>query len=252
MPTTAVRTINLTQGYGETPIIKNLTLDIPHGVFGLLGPNGAGKTTLLRTLATAIAPRSGEIVLLDRTVKNDRDAREVRRHLGYLPQEFGYHPNFTVHEFISYCAWLRRIPSALTREVVTEAIMAVDLGAQAKTKMKNLSGGMLRRAGIAQAILGGTRLVLLDEPTVGLDPEQRLAFRDLIRKVSGRATVVLSTHLVEDVAAVCDNLLIIADGEPVFTGSPRELRDLSSEGARGDTELERGYTAALHRDKAGI
>ncbi|WP_436760858.1 ATP-binding cassette domain-containing protein [Streptosporangium sp. V21-05] len=241
----------LTQGYGSNPIIEGLSIDIDHGVIGLLGPNGAGKTTLLRTLATVLPPKSGHLSLFGHELKRDADVRAVRRHLGYLPQDFGYYPGFSVYEFVRYCAWLRKIPGRQAHKATMDALEAVDLGNKARTKMKALSGGMLRRAGIAQAIIGDVRLVLLDEPTVGLDPEQRLEFRELTRRVSGDATVVLSTHLVEDVAAVCDRLLVMSKGTIVFSGTPQKLIGASVSGARGDTELERGYTSVLRGGEVG-
>ncbi|MBB5075394.1 ATP-binding cassette domain-containing protein [Nonomuraea endophytica] len=245
----AIRTDNLTQGYGGNPIIENLTIEIDGGIVGLLGPNGAGKTTLLRTLATVLPPRSGQVQLFGKSLDGDADVRAARRHLGFLPQEFGYYPNFSLYEFVRYCLWLRQVPGRRAREAAMDAIEAVDLGDQAKTKMKALSGGMLRRAGIAQAVAGGVRLVLLDEPTVGLDPEQRLAFRELMRRVSAEATIVLSTHLVEDVAAICDRLHVIASGAFGFSGTPDELIGAAVDGARGDTELERGYISVLRDER---
>ncbi|MCG5220570.1 ATP-binding cassette domain-containing protein [Streptosporangium soli] len=240
---------DLAQGYGVTPFINGLTFDISQGIVGLLGPNGAGKTTLLRTVATVLPPRGGTVTVLGRKLERKKDILTARRRLGYLPQDFGYYPSFTVYEFVRYCAWLRRIPRRRVREATMTALESVDLADKARVRMKALSGGMLRRAGIAQAVVGDVGLVLLDEPTVGLDPEQRLAFRQLIRTLSDRATIVLSTHLVEDVAAVCDRLAIMSDGRIVYTGTPAELAASSAPNAQGDTAIERGYISVL-RDGA--
>ncbi|GAB2443802.1 ABC transporter ATP-binding protein [Streptosporangium sandarakinum] len=235
----------LAQGYGSRRIISGLSMRAARGAVGLLGPNGAGKTTLLRTLATVTPPRQGKIRIFGQELRTDADVREARRSIGYLPQDFGCHPGFSVYEFVRYCAWLRMVPERTAGKAALRALDQVGLAAMRSRKMKELSGGMLRRAGIAQAIVGEVKLVLLDEPTVGLDPEQRLEFRDLIREISGEAAVVLSTHLVEDVAAACGTLYVIRDGAVVFSGTPQQLTDRAAPDGRGDTPLERDYTTAL-------
>ncbi|MFC4058670.1 ATP-binding cassette domain-containing protein [Planomonospora corallina] len=236
---------NLVQGYGSRQVISGLSMRVAQGAVGLLGPNGAGKTTLLRTLATVTPPASGTLRILGRELRRDSDVREIRRAIGYLPQDFGYHPGFSVYEFVRYCAWLRSVPDRSAGKATLRALDQVGLAGMRSRKMKELSGGMLRRAGIAQAIVGDVKLVLLDEPTVGLDPEQRLEFRDLIREVSADAAVVLSTHLVEDVAAACGTLHVIREGAVVFSGTPRQLAEHAVPGGRGDTPLERGYMTVL-------
>ncbi|MEV6209775.1 ATP-binding cassette domain-containing protein [Kitasatospora sp. NPDC051914] len=247
MATTPVaRLAGLTQGYGSRRIIKGLDLSIQPGVTGLLGPNGAGKTTLFRTLATIAPPRDGVLELFGKPVAGERDVREVRRRIGYLPQDFGYYPAFSVHDFVQYCAWLREVPSAQASSATEAALSAVGLADRARDRMKSLSGGMLRRAGIAAAIVGSPSLLLLDEPTVGLDPAQRLDFRDLIRSLArAGAAVVLSTHLVEDVGAACDTVLVLRDGEVVHHGTPQQLAELAAPTAPGDSPLERGYMTVL-------
>ncbi|MFC4517324.1 ATP-binding cassette domain-containing protein [Streptomyces ehimensis] len=236
----------LTQGYGGRHIIKDLDLSIQSGVTGLLGPNGAGKTTLLRTLATIAPPQSGQLELFGRPVTNERQARRVRRRIGYLPQDFGYYPAFSITDFVRYCAWLREVPSRKTESATREALAAVGLADRARDRMKSLSGGMLRRAGIAAAIVGSPSLLLLDEPTVGLDPAQRLDFRELIRSLARTGTaVVLSTHLVEDIGATCDTVLVLSDGQMRHSGTPQELAELATPTAPGDSPLERGYMTVL-------
>jgi len=234
----------LDQGYGKIRVISDLDLEIGAGVLGLLGPNGAGKTTLLRTLATVIPPRAGQLDICGDSIVSERAVRRARRNIGYLPQNFGYYPAFSVYEFVRYCAWLRGAPPRDAHELTTQAIDAVGLTDRSSVRMKSLSGGMLRRAGIATAILGSPRLLLLDEPTVGLDPAQRLEFRSLIRSLTGVA-VVLSTHLVEDVSAVCDDVAVMLNGRFVFRGSPEMLSDAAADGAVGDSSLERGYMTVL-------
>lgn len=156
-----------------------------------------------------------------------------------------------MYDFVRYCAWLREVPSTRTHAATLEAIDRVGLGDRIKAKMKALSGGMLRRAGIAAALVGSPRLVLLDEPTVGLDPAQRLEFRELIRSLADTA-VVLSTHLVEDVNAVCDEVAVMTEGTFAFRGTPVQLGDLARPDMPGDTALERGYMTALAGRTAGI
>ena len=238
----------ITQAYGRNEIIHSLNLQIPQGVFGLLGPNGSGKSTLLRTLATVAPPRTGRLEILGHEVSSDGDARKVRRHVGYLPQDFGFIPSFSVLDFVRYCAWLRRIPKRTAKRSTVHAVESVGLEREANRKMGSLSGGMLRRAGIAAAIVGRPAVILLDEPTVGLDPEQRLDFRNLLRELSDSA-VILSTHLVEDVAAVCDRVVVMIDGTLQFRGTPRELQQLGNQPGPGDSSLERGYMAVIDTQK---
>ncbi|MEU4096683.1 ATP-binding cassette domain-containing protein [Streptomyces sp. NPDC026673] len=236
----------LTQGYGARRIIEDLNLSIQPGVTGLLGPNGAGKTTLFRTLATITPPQGGGLELFGKPVTSERDVRQVRRRIGYLPQDFGYYPGFSIADFVRYCAWLREVPSKEAESATEEALAAVGLTDRARDRMRSLSGGMLRRAGIAAAIVGSPSLLLLDEPTVGLDPAQRLDFRDLIRSLArAGAAIVLSTHLVEDVSAACDTVLVLSDGQVVHSGTPQQLVELATPTAPGDTPLERGYMTVL-------
>jgi ABC-type multidrug transport system ATPase subunit len=214
-------------------------------VFGLLGPNGAGKTSLLRMMATAAAPTSGTLRLLDRDPRVHSQRREIRRRLGYLPQNPGYYPGFTVTEFVEYFALLKEMPTALVPAAVATAVERVGLADSSHARLRTLSGGMLRRAAIAQAIVNEPELLLLDEPTAGLDPEQRVTFRALLRELGQRATVVVSTHLVEDVGAACGQLALIDHGRIVFHGTPDELTARGANHDTGDAPLERGYTAVL-------
>ncbi|MFD4835752.1 ATP-binding cassette domain-containing protein [Streptomyces uncialis] len=242
----------LAQGYGGRRVIEDLDLSLQPGVTGLLGPNGAGKTTLLRTLATIAPPRSGRLELFGGPVTNERQARRARRRIGYLPQDFGYYPAFSLTDFVRYCAWLREVPSRNVDSATREALAAVGLAGRARDRMKSLSGGMLRRAGIAAAIVGSPSLLLLDEPTVGLDPAQRLDFRELIRSLARAGTaVVLSTHLVEDVGAACDTVLVLDDGRVRHSGPPQGLAALATSTAPGDSPLERGYMTALGNHRPG-
>jgi ABC-2 type transport system ATP-binding protein len=235
---------DLTQGYGGKEVISGLNLELTPGVLGLLGPNGAGKTTLLRTLATILPPRKGTLEICNQPVRSEKQAHRARRVIGFLPQHFGFFPGFTVYDFIRYCAWLREIPRSHAHEATNIAMERVCLTDQRNSKLKTLSGGMLRRVGIAQAIVGGPQLLLLDEPTVGLDPAQRLDFREVIRNIQGVA-VVISTHLVEDVAAVCDEVAVMDCGRIIFRGDTDDLIRATQPDTPGDSPIERGYMSVL-------
>lgn len=235
----------VSQRFGRTTVLEGIDLSVGPGVFGLLGPNGAGKTTLLRTLATVISPATGTLRLLGFDPTDGGERRALRRKLGYLPQQLGYYPNFTVAEFVEYFALLKEVPAGEVNQSVATAIRQVGLEDRARAKLKTLSGGMLRRVGIAQAIVNEPELLLLDEPTTGLDPEQRVSFRALLREIGQSRTVVVSTHLVEDVGAACSEVAVMDKGRIVFHGSPRELIARDDGAAAGDSALERGYTRIL-------
>ena len=237
---------------GRHLAVNGLDLTLNTGVHGLLGPNGAGKTTLMRALSTVVKPAGGRLTLLGAPVDGRADLRPVRRGLGYLPQQFGFYPRFTVREFVEYMAWLKEMPKAAIPDAVQRAIDRVGLGAKADVRMKTLSGGMLRRAGIAQAIVNDPQLLLLDEPTVGLDPEQRLDFRELLRDLGADSCVLVSTHLVEDVVAACSDVVLLSEGRLVFQGTPDDLIARGGESDAGDSPAERGYSALLrhHRSNA--
>ncbi|HEX6968350.1 MAG TPA: ATP-binding cassette domain-containing protein [Micromonosporaceae bacterium] len=234
----------LAQGYGTHTIIDQFTTILRPGITALLGPNGAGKTTLLRTLATVMPPRNGVISLDGTAITDERSARRARDKIGYLPQDFGFEPQMTVRDFVTYAAWMRGVPSAKWRQAVDEALEMVDLSAEQGMRMRRLSGGMRQRAGIAWAVVGRPRLVLLDEPTVGLDPRQRLQFRKIISALDD-TVVVLSTHLIDDVAAVCDRVIVMHGGAARFDGSVTELESLGHDGLPGHSALERAYMHLL-------
>jgi ABC-2 type transport system ATP-binding protein len=240
-----VELTDLTRRFGRTQAVAGVNLQAGPGVFGLLGPNGAGKTSLLRMMATVIPPTSGSLRLLGRDPGSYGPRRDIRRRLGYLPQNLGYYPGFTVADFVEYFALLKDMPPRQVPRAVATAIEQVGLGDKARAKLRTLSGGMLRRAGIAQAIVNQPELLLLDEPTAGLDPEQRVAFRGLLRDMGQRATVIVSTHLVEDVGAACTEVALMNQGKIVFHGTPGELTVRGEGHGVGDAPLERGYSAVL-------
>jgi ABC-2 type transport system ATP-binding protein len=219
-----VRVIDVTKSFGRTQALSGVTFSSGDGVTGLLGPNGAGKTTLLRMLATVLAPDGGTLRLLGRDPQDADDRLEIRRRLGYLPQEPGFHRGFTVFEFVDYVAILKELTDRRARhDEVRRVIDLVGLADVADRRIRALSGGMKRRVGVAQAVLGDPELVVLDEPTAGLDPEQRLRFRDLVSRIGEGRTVILSTHQTEDVAALCAHLVVVAGGRVVFDGTPGQL-----------------------------
>lgn len=210
--------------FGARPALLDVSFHALGGVVAMLGPNGAGKTTLLRCLATVIAPDAGT-VHVDGLDPRDPVARvEVRRRLGYLPQDPRFAPRATVFDVVDHLAILKDLRPARSRHAeVLRVLRDVGLGDQVGARVKNLSGGMVRRVGIAQALLGRPRLVLLDEPAAGLDPEQRLLLRDRLSQVAEEATVVMSTHLIDEAAAFSQSLLVLHDGRIVYAGTPGGL-----------------------------
>jgi len=252
-PTThpwAVHAEGLRVKAGRHLAVDGLDLTLGTGVHGLLGPNGAGKTTLMRALATVLKPAGGRLSLLGEQVDARADLRRVRRGLGYLPQQFGFYPRFTVREVVEYMAWLKEMPKDAVPGAAQRAIERVGLAAKANARMKTLSGGMLRRAGIAQAVVNDPAVLLLDEPTVGLDPEQRLDFRELLRDIGVDSCVLVSTHLVEDVVAACTDVVMVSEGRLLFQGTPGQLVAQGSDADPGDSPAERGYSALLRRHRA--
>jgi len=247
-----VELVDLNRRFGRTQAVAGVSLQAGPGVFGLLGPNGAGKTSLLRMLATVIQPSSGTLRLLGRDPGSYGPRREIRRRLGYLPQNLGYYPGFTVAEFVEYFALLKDMPPGRVPAAVAAAVERTGLGDKARAKLRTLSGGMLRRVGIAQAIVNEPDLLLLDEPTAGLDPEQRVAFRAMLRSFGETATVIVSTHLVEDVGAACTKVALMNQGKILFYGTPAELTARADgTDAAGDAPLERGYSAVLAAARTG-
>lgn len=209
--------------FGRTTALDGLSLDVGPGVTGLLGPNGAGKTTLLRIVATVLAADSGRVSVLGRDPGDPGDRTEIRRRLGYLPQEVGAYNGFSVREFVDYIAVLKEHRERRARRAEVDRVLElVDLTDQAYTRVKSLSGGMRRRLGLATAYLGDPELLVLDEPAVGLDPQQRLRFRELVSNDT-RRTVLLSTHQTDDVAALCRDVIVVNEGRVLFRGSPAEL-----------------------------
>jgi ABC-type multidrug transport system ATPase subunit len=215
----------LTKVYGGgVHALQGVDLRIERGMFGLLGPNGAGKTTLMRILAGILRPSSGSISIDGREIRSEHDRTEVKRILGYLPQELGVYPDLSAREFLDYIAILKGLDDTSARKRrVDELLETVALADVAGRKLKAFSGGMKRRVGIAQALLNDPRLLIVDEPTAGLDPEERIRFRTLLAELAGDRTVLLSTHIVEDVGQTCQNLAVLTGGQVIFQGAVLDL-----------------------------
>ena len=215
----------LTKVYrGGIHALDGIDLRIGTGTFGLLGPNGAGKTTLMRVLVTLIQPSSGRVTIGGYSLHDGQGKQAVKKVLGYLPQELGLYPDLTAAEFVDYAAILKglREPVARKRRVL-EILEIVGLSADRNRKLKTFSGGMKRRVGIAQAIVNDPQVIVVDEPTAGLDPEERIRFRNLLTRLGRDRTVLLSTHIVEDIAQSCRQVAVQAKGRILFTGTVSEL-----------------------------
>jgi ABC-2 type transport system ATP-binding protein len=222
--TPTVSASGLSLRYGGTPALDDVSLRLTAGVTGLLGPNGAGKTTLLRVLATALPADRGAFTVLGHDPATARGRQEVRRRLGYLPQTPGFHPDFTAFEFVDYVAILKEMTDRGVRHrEVRRVLDEVGLADVRGKRIRKLSGGMRQRVALGAALVGDPGFLVLDEPTVGLDPEQRMRFRELIAGAGEGRTVLLSTHQTEDVAMLCHRVIVMAGGRVRFEGTPAGL-----------------------------
>lgn len=216
-----LRIENLTKSFQGVTAVNHVTYTMKNGVYGLLGLNGAGKTTLMRILCTLLAPTEGKVIC------NGEDVfamgADYRKLLGYLPQDFGFYPDFTVNDYLSYIASIKGVHKAVAGKRVKELIAQVGLTKVQDRKMRKLSGGMKRRAGIAQAMLNHPEILILDEPTSGLDPNERIRFRNLISDFAQERLVLLSTHIVSDIESIASEILFMKDGEFLRTGTSQEV-----------------------------
>ena len=232
-----------------TRALEAVSLSIPKGMYGLLGPNGAGKSTLMRTIATLQAPSEGAIRFGDIDVT--REPERLRRTLGYLPQDFGVYPRVSAEKMLDHLAVLKGIASAADRRLTVEALLAqVNLWDVRKKALAGFSGGMRQRFGIAQALIGNPTLIIVDEPTAGLDPEERNRFLNLLAEIGENVVVILSTHIVEDVADLCPLMAVIADGRIRLEGAPAELIR-ASRGRMWRKVIER-TKIATYRDRCEV
>jgi ABC-type multidrug transport system ATPase subunit len=212
---------NLSKKYGSKTVLSDVNLRSGPGLLGLVGANGAGKTTLMRILSTLLKPTTGRALWNEHDVQKDGQA--VRARLGYLPQEFGLYPDMSARQFLRYMAAMKALPNDLARRRVDELIELVNLGQDADRKLGTYSGGMKQRVGIGQALLNDPELLIVDEPTAGLDPEERIRFRTLLANLTADRLVILSTHIMGDVEAVATRLVLLRQGRIVADASPEQL-----------------------------
>lgn len=216
-----LKLIQLTKQYGSKTAIDHVNLTLCQGVYGLLGPNGAGKTTLMRLLCDLQTPSSGKITLDGQEIAGLGES--YRNLLGYLPQHFGYYPDSTAWDFLMYVAALKGIGEPQAKQKSSELLEAVGLSAKAQQKIKTFSGGMKQRLGIAQALLNNPQILILDEPTAGLDPKERVRFRNLISSLAKERIILLSTHIVSDIESIADKIIILKDGQLLNYGQPQVI-----------------------------
>ena len=218
-----IKNLNKTYSNG-VQALKDVTLSIPQGMFGLLGPNGAGKSSLMRTLATLQQADSGSVTLGDIDILNDKT--KVREILGYLPQEFGVYPKVSAYNMLNHIASLKGVSSKSERKDLVESLLTkTNLWDVRNKSLGTYSGGMKQRFGIAQALIGDPRLIIVDEPTAGLDPAERVRFHNLLSEIGEQTIVILSTHIVDDISNLCNNMAIICLGEVVAQGNPSVLTE---------------------------
>jgi ABC-2 type transport system ATP-binding protein len=240
---------NLSKRYGRTTALDNVDLSLSTGITGLLGPNGAGKTTLLRILVTALGADSGEVVVLGEDPATAKGRVAIRRRLGYVPQETGFPRGFTAFGFVDYMAILKEWSVRAARHAeVRRVIDLADLTAVAAKRVKALSGGQRRRVVLAQSLLGHPDLLVLDEPTAGLDPEQRARLRDTLSRAGQSSTVVISTHQTEDVAALCERVVVLDKGHVLYDGL---VADLIARAAGRVWLSDEAHPAAQHTWRTG-
>ena len=209
----------LSKQYKNKIAVDRISLTLHQGVYGLLGANGAGKTTLMRMLCGILRPTSGTVMFENMDVSTE----DYRKELGYLPQDFGYYPNFTGGDFLMYMAVLKGMTKSRAQKRCAKLLDEVGLKEMGDKKIKTYSGGMKQRLGIAQALLSHPRILILDEPTAGLDPKERVRFRDMIAALGKESIVILSTHIVSDIEHIADRILLMKDGQIIFNGTQEEI-----------------------------
>ena len=237
---------NLSQNYGRKAALKNVSVTIHSGMYGLLGRNGAGKTSLMRILATLSVPSGGEVSMNGISIKETGKIREI---IGYLPQNFSFYKNMSVYDAMDYLGLLSNLPDKIRKERIVSLLERVNLKENMRTKIKALSGGMRQRLGIAQALLHDPQILIVDEPTAGLDPEERIRFRNLLSEFAEDRIVILSTHISSDVEASCENIGVLDNGKMIWNGATEELVKqaegkvyLISAGKKQDKIIREKYT----------
>lgn len=210
--------------YGGNAVLKDISLTIGNGMYGLLGRNGAGKTTLMRILSTLLKPSAGKITFDSISLE---ETKRIRPLIGYLPQDFSLYPDMSILEIMRYLAAMSKIPVEIQRECIPDLLQQVNLWEHRKVKVRKLSGGMKRRLGIAQALLNNPNVLIVDEPTVGLDPEERLRFYNLLDEFSSDRIVIVSSHIVADLEAVCENVAVLDSGQLLYAGAIDKLAEIA-------------------------
>ena len=237
---------NLSKNYGRKAALKNVSVTIHSGMYGLLGRNGAGKTSLMRIFATLSVPSGGEVIMNGISIKETGKIREI---IGYLPQNFSFYRNMSVYDAMDYLGLLSNLPDKIRKERIVSLLEQVNLKENMRTKIKALSGGMRQRLGIAQALLHDPQILIVDEPTAGLDPEERIRFRNLLSEFAEDRIVILSTHISSDVEASCENIGVLDNGKMIWNGATEELVKqaegkvyLISAGKKQDKIIREKYT----------
>ncbi|MHC5217845.1 ABC transporter ATP-binding protein [Enterococcus sp. LJL128] len=216
----SIKIEGLNQYYGKKQILHSVNLTIENGMFGLLGRNGAGKSTLMKTLVTLLPCKSGSITMNEIPIERQKEIRSI---IGYLPQDFSMYQNLTAYEALDYLGVLSDMATPVRKKRIEAVLEQVNLTVHRRLKVKAMSGGMKRRLGIAQALLNDPQILVVDEPTAGLDPEERIRFRNLLAEIAAERIVILSTHIASDIEAVAENLAIIDQGKVTYTGTVSEL-----------------------------
>ena len=237
---------NLSKNYGRKAALKNVSVTIHSGMYGLLGRNGAGKTSLMRILATLSVPSGGEVSMNGISIKETGKIREI---IGYLPQNFSFYRNMSVYDAMDYLGLLSNLPDKIRKERIVSLLERVNLKENMRTKIKALSGGMKQRLGIAQALLHDPQILIVDEPTAGLDPEERIRFRNMLSEFAEDRIVILSTHISSDVETSCENIGVLDNGKMIWNGATEELVKqaegkvyLISAGKKQDKIIREKYT----------
>lgn len=220
----SVEIYSLQKKFGSHVVLNDITATIERGMYGLLGRNGAGKTTLMKVLVTLLKPSGGDVRLNGMSIK---ETKEIRKMIGYLPQNFSFYPNMTVYDSMKYMAALSGVPSSLQETNIPLLLQKVNLWDRKKKKIRTLSGGMVRRLGIAQALLNNPEILVVDEPTSGLDPEERLRIYNLLGEYAEEKIVILSTHIASDIEATCTRVGVLDSGRMIFDGSVGNLAELA-------------------------
>lgn len=250
--------VNLTKRFGDFTAVDDMNIRITNGVYGLLGANGAGKTTLMRMICTLLTPTSGQILCDGKDIQKMEG--EYRNLLGYLPQEFGFYPEFSVKDYLLYIASLKGIRPVVAKKRVKELLEQVGLSKAANKKMKKLSGGMKRRVGIAQAILNNPKILILDEPTAGLDPTERVRFRNMISELSKERIVILSTHIVSDVEYIANEIWLMKNGrlmqqgglDVVLDSMPEKVWSFVTSQAEAEKFMKQYKVSNMKTDRDGV